>query len=70
MAVKMTKESKHFLEKYLPDNLDDEATVVLDKLYDLIDDKGFAPPKYHEYNDFGREAQKVYDDIYWSNKNS
>ena len=70
MAVKMTKESKRFLEKYLPDNLDDEAMVVLDKLYDLIDDKGFAPPKYHEYNDFGREAQKVYDDIYWSNKNS
>ena len=68
MAVKMTKESTRFLAKYLPDNIDDEAVVILDNLYDLIDDKGFAPPKYHEYNDFGREAQKVYDDIYWSNK--
>lgn len=68
MAVKMTEESKRFLAKYLPDNVDDEKSVILDNLYELIDMKGFAPPKYHEYNDFGREAQRVYDDIYWSNK--
>jgi hypothetical protein len=45
------------------ENLDD----VLDPLYDLIDDKGFAPPDYEEYNDFGREAQKIYDSIYYNN---
>lgn len=40
---------------------------VLDPLYDLIDAKGFAPPKYEDYNDFGREAQQVYDSIYNNN---
>lgn len=40
---------------------------VLDALYDLIDEKGFAPPDYQEYNDFGREAQTVYDRIYLNN---
>ena len=40
---------------------------VLDPLYDLIDAKGFAPPDYEEYNDFGREAQQVYDSIYNNN---
>ncbi|MBW7573909.1 hypothetical protein [Caproiciproducens faecalis] len=44
-------------------NLDD----VLDPLYELIDEKGFAPPHYQDYNDFGREAQKVYDSIYFNN---
>lgn len=64
----MTEESKRFLEKYLPEKVEDDVASILDELYDLIDMKGFAPPKYHEYNDFGREAQRVYDDIYWSNK--
>ncbi|MCI1951784.1 MAG: hypothetical protein LKJ50_05395 [Clostridiales bacterium] len=40
---------------------------VLDSLFDLIEEKGFAPPHYDEYNDFGREAQKVYDSIYYNN---
>jgi hypothetical protein len=40
---------------------------VLDALFDLIEEKGFAPPHYEEYNDFGREAQKVYDSIYYNN---
>ena len=35
-------------------------------LYDWIDDHGFSPPHYDEYNDLGREAQRVYDDIYLS----
>jgi len=34
---------------------------------DLIDEKGFAPPHYDEYNDFGRAAQQVYDDLYLNN---
>lgn len=65
--VKMSGESKTFLEKHLPEVLQDERPVILERLYDLIDEKGFAPPNFHEYNEFGREAQKVYDDIYWNN---
>jgi len=64
----MEKESKAFLEKELPDALiADNIGDALNLLYDLIDEKGFAPPHYDEYNDFGREAQRVYDDLYLSN---
>lgn len=45
----------------------DSCRDVLVSLYDLIDEKGFAPPNYQDYNDFGREAQKVYDSIYFNN---
>ena len=65
--IKMSGESKAFLEKHLPEVLQDERPVILERLYDLIDEKGFAPPNFHEYNEFGREAQKVYYDIYWNN---
>lgn len=67
MPVVMSDNSKEFIEKNIPDVLNDSATVILGRLYDLIDEQGFAPPEYHEYNEFGREAQKVYDDIYWNN---
>lgn len=60
--------SRVFLEQNLPQALEtDVLNEALDLLYDLIDEKGFAPPHYDSYNDFGREAQKVYDDIYLSN---
>ena len=51
------------------DNLISQGKVraVLDALGDCIDKKGFAPPDYYNYNDFGREAQKVYDRIYENN---
>lgn len=66
--IKMTEKSKTFLSKHLPDVLEsDDISYVLDALYDIIDEKGFAPPHYDEYNDFGREAQRVYDDLYLSN---
>lgn len=65
--VRMTDKSKAFLKEYIPDALNkEEVKSVLRLLYDLIVEKGFAPPHYDEYNDFGREAQKVYDDIYLS----
>ncbi len=65
--VRMTLESKQFLEKHLPEALEpDSVRAVLRLLYDWIDEKGFAPPHYDEYNDLGREAQRVYDDIYLS----
>ena len=67
--MKMNDKSRVFLEKYLPDALEvEQLNDALDLLYNLIDEKGFAPPHYDEYNDFGREAQRVYDDLYLSNK--
>lgn len=66
--LKMTEQSKVFLSRHLPDTLEsNDIGEVLDLLYDLIDEKGFAPPHYDEYNDFGREAQRVYDDLYLNN---
>lgn len=40
---------------------------VLDALFDLIEEKGYAPPHYYDYNDFGRQAQRVYDSVYFLN---
>lgn len=65
--LKMSEESRSFLELNLPELLTDiKIRDALDLLYDLIEEKGFAPPHYDEYNDFGREAQRVYDDLYLS----
>ena len=64
----MLDETRQFLEQNLPEALQtDSIRRALRLLYDLIDDKGFAPPHYDEYNDFGREAQRAYDDLYLSN---
>ena len=66
--VKMNKKSRTFLKVNLPD-LDlsqiEDYREILDPLYDLIDYKGFN--EEYAYNDFGKEAQVVYDDIYFSN---
>ena len=65
--LNMSEQSRQFLEKYLPSALlAQHVNDTLDRLFDLIEEKGFAPPHYDEYNDFGREAQLVYDDIYLS----
>lgn len=66
--LNMLDETRQFLEQNLPEALQtDSIRRALRLLYDLIDDKGFAPPHYDEYNDFGREAQRAYDDLYLSN---
>ena len=68
MNLKMNESSREFLRKHLPTALQASALRdVLEQLFELIDEKGFAPPHYDEYNDFGREAQQVYDDLYLSN---
>lgn len=68
MVLKMKESSRVFLEKYLPEALEMKTRrEVLESLYMLIDEEGFAPPEYENYNDFGREAQRVYDDLYLSN---
>lgn len=64
----MLDTSREFLEKNLPEALlETSINNVLEMLYILIDEKGFAPPHFDSYNDFGREAQRVYDDLYLSN---
>ena len=66
--VNMSQKSRDFLAENLPEALQaNTARDCLDFLYKLIDRKGFAPPDYDEYNDFGREAQRVYDDLYYNN---
>ena len=66
--LRMQKESKEFLEEnFSRDVIEWPLNRVLHELYDLIEGKGFLPPNYDEYNDFGRIAQKVYDDIFLSN---
>ena len=68
VMLNMTDMSKTFLEKNLPQAISSEDIgESLRMLFDLIEEKGFAPPHYDEYNDFGREAQRVYDDLYLSN---
>lgn len=68
MEFNLEESSRKFLKENLPTVLEAqplrEALILLD---DLIDEKGFAPPRYEDYNDFGREAQRVYDDLYYNN---
>ena len=53
--LKMSEASYQFLKKYLPQVLEAErCNDILLPLYDLIDEKGFAPPHYDDYNAFGR----------------
>lgn len=65
----MNDVSRVFLEEHLPEALKvEDVNEALDMLFDFIDEFGFSPPEYENYNDLGREAQKVYDDIYLSNE--
>lgn len=64
----MSDSSKAFLEKNCPEVL--KATSrsdALDLLEEDIEKKGFGGEHFDEYNDYGRAAQKVYDDLYRSN---
>lgn len=64
--VTMSASSRRFLEKHLPQFVNSEnPNDILAPLYDLIDYQGFD--ENYEYNDFGDEAQAVYDDIFYSN---
>lgn len=66
--LNMADSSKEFCSKYAQEVFEmDEVNEALAVISDLIDEKGFAPPHFYDYNDFGREAQRVYDDLYLSN---
>ena len=67
--LSMTDESKEFLEKNCPEVLKaDNLSDALDMLFMDIEYKGFGGEHFDEYNDYGRAAQRVYDDLYYSNK--
>ena len=66
--LKFTNEDINFIKENF-DNSDEllnseKVNFVLDALYDLIDEKGFNG---YDYNDFGRKAQKIYDNIFLNN---
>ena len=70
--IVFTEEDKKFIRKNLQNAEEvlqmEEINDVLDTIGDWIDDNGFAPPDYYDYNDKGREAQKVYDRIFLNNQ--
>ena len=69
MNLFLSEQSRNFLKKNLPEAFNAQSVKeILEMLYDLINEKGFAPPDFEEYNDFGRQAQMVYDDIYQNNE--
>ncbi len=54
-----------FFGEYLPEALSAQTPFeALKLLYELIDDKGFEPPKYEKLNDFGTLADEIYDELY------
>ena len=62
--VKMSEMARQFLTENCPEALKAKTVrEVLETLYDDIDEKGFGGNRMDEYNDYGRAAQRVYDDI-------
>ena len=69
MKLIMRSGSQEFLADNVPEALDASTLEeALDQLYEFIAEEGFEPPEYEWYNDIGKQAQKVYDDLYYSNK--
>ena len=67
LMLKMTDESANWLKENLPNVLDmTEINDALDAISYAIDEKGFAPPDFYDYNDFGRKAQSIRDDLFIS----
>ena len=69
--MNILEDDKKFIMKYIPDaeNVLKSTNIreVLEAISDWIDDNGFEAPDYYDYNELGREAQKVYDRIYLNN---
>lgn len=67
----LTEADKNFIKNNLSDSdqllVATDVNDVLDAIFDWIAVNGFAPPHYYDYNDLGREAQKVYDRIFRNN---
>ena len=65
IKYKLSENAKAFLEENLPEALKAQSSYeALKMLYELIDDKGFEPPKYEKLSEFGLKADEIYDEIY------
>ena len=65
IKYKITPRAEAFFSEHLPQALKAESSFqALKMLYELIDDKGFEAPKYDKLNDFGIEADEIYDELY------
>ncbi len=65
IKYKISDRAEAFLAEHLPEALQAENSFqALKMLYELIDAKGFEAPKYDKLNDFGIEADEIYDEIY------
>ena len=68
IKYKISQRAQEFLQKHLPEALQAENSFqALKMLYELIDAEGFQAPKYVELNEFGEEADEIYDEIYEMN---
>lgn len=65
---KISDSARAFLEENLPEALSAASSYeALKLLYELIDSKGFEPPRYEKLSDWGEKADEVYDEIYLLN---
>lgn len=69
--LKFTENDIKFIKEHF-DNPDEifameELNDVLDTLFDWIEEHGYEPPRYYDYNDIGRAAQTVYDTVLINN---
>ncbi len=39
---------------------------LLEEIDGFMTERGYAPPDYHELNDIGRQAERIYDRIYYN----
>ena len=67
--IKMSQESQDFVRKHFNNAEEllnsDNPSDVLCAIDDLILERGFSDD-FEYYNNFGRETQKIYDDIYFT----
>lgn len=68
--MELSRDDFDFLEKYIPNAKillkSENVNDILDAIDDFIFEYGFAPPDYYDYNDLGRQAQRIRDIIYYS----
>ena len=65
----ISERTKKFLEKYLPQALEtDDINEALDLIEEFMLFYGFDAEHNHDLTDIGDEAQKAYDDLYYSNE--
>ena len=69
--MKINIADKKYLTKRIPKIegliMSDNAVGILDAIDDWFLTNGFDSPDYHDYNDEGREMQRVRDRIYEDN---